>query len=352
MSVVIPVSADWLTLRERADAESRSRALAMRAVRMLRPPLTVHDLGSGTGSMVRWLAPLLPGPQTWVLHDWNPALLEHAARARIVDADRGPITMRTRVGELEHLRAADVEGASLVTASALLDVLAADEVEAIVDACVAVGAPALFGLSVNGRVELDPLDPGDRVFEAAFNDHQRRVVEGRRLLGPDAVLVTADLFRSRGRLFRYEDELFADANWIAVMIGQNIVPDAYDPLVDAVDIDAVRANFGKLRSRFRSQRMPSGSRPLDGSSSSRILGSPSSAVASASRWRMPSENPPARSSATRSSPTSPSTSSTREAGMSLSAAVARRWLRAVRPGCVQRASRTDPTVRAGWASSP
>lgn len=205
MSVVIPVSADWLTLRERADAASRSRALATRTARMLRPPFTVHDLGSGTGSMVRWLAPLLPGPQTWVLHDWNPALLEHAARADAHDADGGPITMRTRVGELEHLRAADVEGASLVTASALLDVLAADEVEAIVDACVAVGTPALFGLSVNGRVELDPLDPGDRVFEAAFNDHQRRVVEGRRLLGPDAVLVTADLFRSRGWSVRVAD---------------------------------------------------------------------------------------------------------------------------------------------------
>ena len=36
------------------------------------------------------------------------------------------------------------------------------------------GAPALFGLSVTGGVQLDPVDPGDHVFEAAFNDHQRR----------------------------------------------------------------------------------------------------------------------------------------------------------------------------------
>ncbi|WP_214467747.1 class I SAM-dependent methyltransferase [Microbacterium flavescens] len=205
MSVVIPVSADWLTLREGADAGSRSRALATRAARMLRPPVTVHDLGSGTGSMVRWLAPLLPGPQTWVLHDWNPALLEHAARATVNDVEGQPIAMRTRVGELGHLRAADVAGASLVTASALLDVLAADEVEAIVQACVEAGTPALFGLSVTGRVTIDPLDPGDRVFEVAFNDHQRRSVDGRRLLGPDAVTVTAGLFRSRGWSVRVAD---------------------------------------------------------------------------------------------------------------------------------------------------
>ena len=36
---------------------------------MTAAPIVVHDLGSGTGSMMRWLAPLLPGPQTWVLHD-------------------------------------------------------------------------------------------------------------------------------------------------------------------------------------------------------------------------------------------------------------------------------------------
>ena len=39
----------------------------------------VHDLGSGTGSMARWLAPRLPGPQHWVLHDRDAGLLARAA---------------------------------------------------------------------------------------------------------------------------------------------------------------------------------------------------------------------------------------------------------------------------------
>jgi hypothetical protein len=46
-----------------------------------------------------------------------------------------------------------------------------------------------------------------------------------------------------------------------------------------------------------------------------------------------------------------STSSTREAGIELMAAMARRWLRAVWPGCMQRASSTEPTRRAGCRRS-
>ncbi|MEZ3160708.1 class I SAM-dependent methyltransferase [Microbacterium sp. BWT-B31] len=194
MTDVIPVSAEWLTLRERADARSRSRRLGMAAARMLRPGAVVHDLGSGTGSMMRWLAPLLHGPQTWVLHDWNPLLLEHAA-ARPPSPEA---VVRTSVKDVAELAAADLSGASLVTMSALLDVLTRDELEAIVRACVATGAPCLFTLSVTGRVGLDPVGPGDGVFASAFNSHQRRTVDGRRLLGPDAATSAIDLFERAG----------------------------------------------------------------------------------------------------------------------------------------------------------
>lgn len=195
MSDVIVVSAEWLTLREPADARSRSRRLARAAARLVPAPLVVHDLGSGTGSMMRWLAPFLPGPQTWVLHDWNPELLERAAAAPAMDAAGEPVRIVTSVEHAEHLGPDDLEGASLVTASALLDVLTRDEVEAIVDACVAAGAPTLVSLSVIGRTRFEPPDPGDRIFQEAFDEHQRRVADGRRLLGPDAVAVTVDAFR-------------------------------------------------------------------------------------------------------------------------------------------------------------
>jgi len=198
MTIVIPVSVEWLTLREAVDGRARSTALAARAASMVRGPLTVHDLGSGTGSMMRWLAPLLPGPQTWVLHDWNEGLLLHAAKEAVVDGGGVPAEVRTSATELGLLREDALVGASLVTTSALLDVLARDELEAVVRACVAAGVPALMALSVTGRVDLDPAGAGDRVFEQAFNDHQRRDNGRRRHLGPDAVGVVAELFREAG----------------------------------------------------------------------------------------------------------------------------------------------------------
>jgi tryptophan halogenase len=67
---------------------------------------------------------------------------------------------------------------------------------------------------------------------------------------PETLKTKIDLFRARGRLFRYEDELFADANWIAVMVGQNILPESYDPLADAVDIRAVKESADKMRELF------------------------------------------------------------------------------------------------------
>jgi len=202
MTDVIAVSPDWLAMREDADGRSRSRRLARAAARRLEEPLVVHDLGSGTGSMMRWLAPLLPGPQTWVLHDWNGDLLRVAASVPAFDTRGDHVEVTASVEHFEHLRTDHLAGASLVTASALLDVLTEDEVEAIVAACVAAGAPALLSLTVTGRVRIEPADPGDRVFEAAFNDHQRRVEDGRRLLGPDAVAAAAAAFRRAGWITR------------------------------------------------------------------------------------------------------------------------------------------------------
>ena len=58
--------------------------------------------------------------------------------------------------------------------------------------------PALITLSVVGRVDLTPADPLDERIGEAFNAHQRRTTGGRRLLGPDARDLAADLFTRRG----------------------------------------------------------------------------------------------------------------------------------------------------------
>ena len=77
----VRAGSEWLRLREPADAAARASEL----VEKVRPYLpthggaTIHDLGCGTGSMARWLAVRLPGPQHWVMYDRDDDLLTLAA---------------------------------------------------------------------------------------------------------------------------------------------------------------------------------------------------------------------------------------------------------------------------------
>jgi hypothetical protein len=195
------VSAGWLALREAADAAARAPELVepVRRHLAITQRATIHDLGTGTGSMGRWLAPRLPGPQHWIMYDRDADLLEHA-RAEMTGtaADGAPVTVETRERDITRLTADDLGGASLITGSALLDMLTAEEVERVVAACAGAGCPALLTISVIGRVELTPPDPLDTEIAEAFNAHQRRTAGGRRLLGPDAVDATVAAFGRHG----------------------------------------------------------------------------------------------------------------------------------------------------------
>ena len=191
-------STEWLSLREPADAAARATDL----VGLFRPTggeIVVRDLGCGTGSLGRWLAPLLPGPQRWILQDRDPALLAYAAEhLPAAAADGSPVTVRIAEGDVADLSAGDLAGVSLVTCSALLDLFTADEVTALAEVCAAAGVPALFTLSVTGEVTFDPPHPLDAEVAAAFNEHQRRETHGRRLLGPEAVGAAAQSFATAG----------------------------------------------------------------------------------------------------------------------------------------------------------
>ncbi|WP_433290608.1 class I SAM-dependent methyltransferase [Actinoplanes sp. CA-030573] len=184
-------SESWLTLREPADAAARSREL----VALLPGPVrTIRDLGCGTGSMGRWLAPQLDGPQHWIMADRDPALLEYAAAHMPFPA----VTVETALGDVTELTAADLAGTDLVTCSALLDLLTAGEVGELAQVCADSRTSALFTLSVAGEVTLDPALPEDAAVRDAFNEHQRRVVAGRRLLGPDAPEAARAAFEKAG----------------------------------------------------------------------------------------------------------------------------------------------------------
>lgn len=200
-STTAPVSPHWLRLREPADAAARSAELVEHVRRQLPSGgrTLVHDLGCGTGSMGRWLAPRLAGPQHWVLHDRDATLLAHAAADQPgAAADGADVTVETRRGDITRLTPGDLAGAGLVTASALLDILTGAELDRFVTTCVEARCPVLVTLSVVGRVELTPADPVDEQLADAFNAHQRREVGGRRLLGPGAFDAAVGAFRHRG----------------------------------------------------------------------------------------------------------------------------------------------------------
>ncbi|MEV6347910.1 class I SAM-dependent methyltransferase [Actinoplanes sp. NPDC051851] len=183
-------SADWLALREPADAAARATDL----IELVPGPVRmIRDLGCGTGSLARWLAPRIPLPQFWILTDRDPALLEIAA-------DRMPDGVNVAVDERDvtALTPDDLTGADLVTCSALLDLLTAPEIDRLAEVCAQARVTVLFTLSVTGEVTLTPADPRDAAVEAAFNAHQRRETAGRTLLGPDAPGYAAAAFAKAG----------------------------------------------------------------------------------------------------------------------------------------------------------
>jgi hypothetical protein len=190
---------DWLALREHADAAARSAEL-VEALRDRLPAAgaVVHDLGCGTGSMARWLAPRLSGPCQWVLHDRDAELLHHAAAYPPGTSPGAAPGVELRRDDITRLDPQDLAGASLLTASAVLDMFTGAELDRFVAACAGAGCPVLLTLSVVGLVEIDPGDPLDLEVQEAFNDHQRRRLADAPLLGPDAAPAAVDGFRRRG----------------------------------------------------------------------------------------------------------------------------------------------------------
>ena len=76
---------------------------------------------------------------------------------------------------------------------------------------------------------------------------------------PDSLASRIELFRVRGRLFRHEDDLFSDHSWIAVLLGQGVIPRGYDPLADTLDETTVRQNLERMQAWVRkvAEEMPS-----------------------------------------------------------------------------------------------
>jgi hypothetical protein len=200
-------SADWLALREPADRAARSTRLAGLVAERLaaRDPVRVLDLGTGTGANLRFLAEQLSAPQHWTLVDRDAGLLRQVAqRVSSWGTSKGYVASGNAAGfglrgatfdcRIETLtsdvsKLADpalFEGRSLVTASALLDLVSLRWIEALTARCRAAGAVVLFALTYDGQISCDPGEPGDGLVRDLVNRHQRTAKGFGRALGPDA----------------------------------------------------------------------------------------------------------------------------------------------------------------------
>lgn len=173
-------SADWLHLREPLDAAARDPGLAHRFAAALPERPRLLDIGAGTGSALRWLAPRLGRPaQRWTLADGDDALLAAAPQAVAGWAAGQPWlhleaeTLRTDLAT--GFEALDLPARDGVVASAVLDLVSEAWAGRFATALAAAGRPPVLAmLSVDGRVAFDPADADDAFVLARVAVHSGR----------------------------------------------------------------------------------------------------------------------------------------------------------------------------------
>lgn len=68
---------------------------------------------------------------------------------------------------------------------------------------------------------------------------------------PDSLAHRLALFRETGRVFKPQDDLFAENSWIQVMMGQGITPRQYHPIVDMMSDAELRAFLGDIEGNVK-----------------------------------------------------------------------------------------------------
>ncbi|MFG1378176.1 SAM-dependent methyltransferase [Xanthobacter autotrophicus] len=199
-------SDDWLSLREPADHRSRNMALEAELVRHLEDvdAQRIVDLGAGSGSNLRALAPRLGLRQHWVLMDHDGALAQ-AARARlkafadswreagdtlVLSLGAREIRVDFAIADLARDPAAPrAFGPHLVTASAFHDLVSADWCASFAEGMAGSGILIHAALICDGQDAWAPPHPADAAIAEGFRAHQGIDKGFGPALGPDAAQV-------------------------------------------------------------------------------------------------------------------------------------------------------------------
>ena len=184
-------SVEWLNLREASDHRARDRHLLKTAANWLNDlkskDKVIVDLGSGTGSTIRGLnryTTLAPSIQ-WRLVDNDPELLAEAIHRHSED-----YSIESFLVDLSATQKLPLESVSLITASALLDLVSGDFIR---DFCQLIrekneDRPVGFysALNYDGCIKWTPFHSLDAAILMNFNADQRRDKGFGPALGPDA----------------------------------------------------------------------------------------------------------------------------------------------------------------------
>ena len=236
-------SAEWLALREPADQRSRAPQFSFKIAARLANLIHAHivDLGCGTGSNLRALAPVLSNEQYWRLVDHDPNLL---AQARIllkewadyaeVKADEFILYYDDKIIHV-HFESHDLrqglqpllnQRVDLVTSSALFDLMSADWIKTMAAELAQRNILFHTALSYDGRIQWFPPHRFDEDIQTSFNQHQKSDKGFGLACGPDSTQTLCTCFSAHG----YQCEI-ADSPWI---ITRNEEADLLDQLGNGI----------------------------------------------------------------------------------------------------------------------
>ena len=189
-------TAEWLSLREPADAAARSDALA---AGFAGTRSRIVDLASGTGANIRYLAPRARRR----IRTGSPSIDD----PRLLAALAPPAGARVSTLRLDLARALDdlpLAGCDLVTASALLDLVSASWLHRLAARCAEARVGVLFALTYDGRIEWSPAEEGDELVRTLVNRHQLGDKGFGPALGPGAAAAASAAFTAVGYEVREE----------------------------------------------------------------------------------------------------------------------------------------------------
>jgi hypothetical protein len=233
-------TSEWLALREPVDHRSRnSRLLAsvtayLKHIESSRPgAIHIVDLGCGSGSNLRALAPVFNDVQTWTLVDSDPKLLDaahtsllkwcddstfiqddvHASGHRsfvknlILIKNKKRINVNFHCADLsKEVHLPIMASADLVTAAAFFDLTSEDWLQKF---CASLCEPLYATLSYNGSESWQPEGPSDQSVLQAFHLHQTTDKGFGAAAGPNAANLLIKFLAERS--YRV---LTADSPWV------------------------------------------------------------------------------------------------------------------------------------------